>query len=100
MNPGTFNSPFLYVQQAVDIMEAGDICYIRQGVYSENIIIDNKDGTVGVPIIFTSYNDERVVFDGTTSINTEWIPYSNNIWMTELDFDVLDVIQLVNIILY
>ena len=88
LNPGTFNSPFLYVQQAVDIMEAGDICYIRQGVYSENIIIDNKDGTVGVPIIFTSYNDERVVFDGTTSINTEWIPYSNNIWMTELDFDV------------
>ena len=72
-NLGTYNSPFLSVQQAVDIMEAGDICYIRQGVYHENISIDNKDGNESNPIIFTSYNNERVVFDGTVKIENEWI---------------------------
>ena len=88
LNTGTFDSPFLHIQQAADIIEAGDICYIRQGVYAENITIDNKDGSEGAPIIFTSYNDERVVFDGTTLIETEWIPYAGNIWVTEIDFDV------------
>ena len=87
-NLGTYNSPFLSVQQAVDIMEAGDICYIRQGVYHENISIDNKDGNESNPIIFTSYNNERVVFDGTVKIENEWIPYSGNIWKTEIDFDI------------
>ena len=88
LNTGTFDSPFLHIQQAADIIEAGDICYIRQGVYAENITIDNKDGSEGAPIIFTSYNDERVVFDGTTLIETDWIPYADNIWVTEIDFDV------------
>ena len=88
LNTGTFDSPFLHIQQAADIIEAGDICYIRQGVYAENITIDNKDGSEGAPIIFTSYNDERVVFDGTKLIETEWIPYIDNIWVTEIDFDV------------
>ena len=87
-NLGTYNSPFLSIQQAVDIMEAGDICYIRQGVYHENISIDNKDGNESNPIIFTSYNNERVVFDGTVKIENEWIPYSGNIWKTEIDFDI------------
>ena len=88
LNTGTFDSPFLHIQQAADIIEAGDICYIRQGVYAENITIDNKDGSEGAPIIFTSYNEERVVFDGTTLIETEWIPHTGNIWVTEIDFDV------------
>ena len=87
-NLGTYNSPFLFVQQAVDIMESGDICYIRQGVYHENISIDNKDGDESNPIIFTSYNNERVVFDGTVKIENEWTPYSGNIWATEIDFDI------------
>ena len=85
---GTFNNPFLKVQQAADIMQAGDICYIRQGVYHENVVLDNQDGTAGSPIVFTSYEDERVVFDGTVSIDSSWTPYSNNIWSTYIDFDI------------
>ena len=88
LNPGTFDSPFLNVQQAADIMQPGDICYIREGVYHENIIMDNNDGFLGSPIIFSSYNNERVLFDGTVSINSNWIPYSNHIWVTDIDFDI------------
>ena len=58
LNIGTYSNPFLKVQQAVEIMQPGDICYIRQGVYHENIIIDDNDGNLGNPLLFTSYNDE------------------------------------------
>ena len=54
LNIGTFDSPFLHVQQAADIMQAGDICYIRQGVYHEQVLMDNRDGTLDNPIVFTS----------------------------------------------
>ena len=87
-NFGTYDSPFLTVQQAADIMQAGDICYIRQGVYHEEVLVSNQDGAPGLPIIFSSYEDERVVFDGTVIMNAVWTPYSENIWTTEIDFDV------------
>ena len=87
-NSGTFNSPFLNVQQAADIMQAGDICYIRQGVYHETINLNNQDGNSANPIIFTSYNNERVLFDGTVPIDSVWNPYSDNIWVAEIDFDI------------
>jgi len=88
LNTGTFDSPFLNVQQAADIMQAGDICYIRQGVYHESVILDNQDGNSGNPMIFTAYNDERVVFDGTVPINPIWNPYIGNIWFADIDFDI------------
>ena len=56
-NPGTFDAPFLKVQQAADIMQAGDICYIRQGVYHEQVLVNNQSGVLGNPIIFSNYQD-------------------------------------------
>ena len=88
LNIGTFNSPFLYIQQAANIMQAGDICYIRQGVYHEEVTLDNQDGSSINPIIFTAYNNEQVVFDGTKLIDSDWIPYMGNIWVAEIDFDI------------
>ena len=73
LNSGSISSPFSKVQQAADVMQAGDICYIREGVYHENIIIENHDGLSGSPIVFTAYNDERVIFDGTVLIDYHWI---------------------------
>ena len=87
-NPGTFDSPFLKVQQAADIMEAGDICYIRQGVYHEHVLVNNQSGVSGSPILFSNYQGERVVFDGTILIDSTWVPYNGNIWTTEIDFDI------------
>jgi len=87
-NSGTFDEPFLYIQQAANIMQAGDICYIRQGVYHENIILDNQDGNLNEKITFTSYNNERIVLDGTVKIDSLWIPYQGNIWVAEIDFDI------------
>ena len=69
-------------------MEAGDRCIIRQGVYHEVINIFDQDGSSGSEIEFTNFNDERVVFDGTVSINSDWQIYSGDIWKTSLEFDI------------
>ncbi len=87
-NPGTFVQPFRTIQQAANIMISGDICYIRQGVYHETVNINNQDGIDGAPIIFTNYNNERVVLDGTVAIDSIWQVHSENIWKTTLNFDI------------
>ena len=69
-------------------MNAGDICYIRQGVYHENIKLESKDGSSGSPIVFSAYNDERVVLDGTVPINSAWSIFNGNIWVAEIDYDI------------
>ena len=87
-NPGTFDSPFLTIQQAAETMSAGDICYIRQGLYHETVTMDDHDGAEGSPIVFTNYNNERVAMDGTVLIDSIWEVHSGNIWKTALDYDV------------
>ena len=87
-NSGTFSEPFLNIQQCADIMQSGDTCYIRQGQYHENIIMDNRDGNNSNPIIFTNYNDERVVLNGTLPIDFLWTPYIDNICESSIDFDI------------
>ena len=66
----SISTPFKTIGKAASIMSAGDVCYIRQGRYHETITIDNLDGTSGSPIIFTNYNNERVVIDGTIPITS------------------------------
>ena len=65
-------TPFKTIGKAASVMSTGDICYIRQGVYHETISIDNLDGTSSAPVIFTNYNNERVVIDGTIPITSTW----------------------------
>ena len=88
MNPGTIELPLLTIQAASDSMEAGDICIIRQGIYHETVIMDDHDGMDGLPIVFSSYENERVAMDGTVSIDSIWQVHSGNIWKTKLDFEI------------
>ena len=67
-NPGTLQKPWQHVQHAVTVLRAGDICTIREGHYSEEVVISGLQGTSDDPITFRSYPGETVVFDGTTPI--------------------------------
>ena len=81
--------PFKTIGKAASIMSSGDICYIRQGRYHETISIDNLDGTSTSPVIFTNYNNERVVIDGTIPITSSWTQIgSSNLWRTKLTQDI------------
>ena len=80
------SSPFKTIAKAASVMSAGDVCYIREGSYHETITINNKDGNQGSPIVFTRYNNERVILDGTLPIDTSWTVHSGNIYKKKLSF--------------
>ena len=85
----SLNTPFKTIGKAASIMSSGDICYIKQGRYHETISIDNLDGTSNTPVIFTNYNNERVIIDGTVPITSTWTQIgSSNLWRTKLSQDI------------
>ena len=77
-NPGTLELPFKTIQKAADIMVAGDSCFIMNGEYRETVIPANT-GTPENHIVFTNYNNERVVILGSDTV-TGWTLFQNGIF--------------------
>jgi hypothetical protein len=63
-NSGSLSKPWLTLAYAVDKLNPGDTLYVRSGVYSEKIMIENS-GTASAPITISSYPKETAVLDGT-----------------------------------
>ncbi len=63
-NPGSFDSPWASFSKAVSEVIPGETVYIREGSYSERLVI-SASGTEGNPIVFTAYPDEEVIIDGS-----------------------------------
>lgn len=88
-NPGTSpERPFATIQHAVDVMRAGDTCFIRGGVYREAVDLAGKAGTADRPITLTAYRGEEVVLDGTITIDGEWTLDKGEVHKTTLRQDV------------
>ncbi|MCF8365039.1 MAG: right-handed parallel beta-helix repeat-containing protein [Bacteroidales bacterium] len=63
---GSLSAPWATIQKACDYVAAGDIIYLRGGIYNQRDYIDaNVDGTATNPITIMNYNGEEVIFDGT-----------------------------------
>lgn len=78
-NPGTFEAPFATISKAASVLQPGDVCYIRGGIYGEQIKPANS-GTAGMPVKFTAYNSENVYVTGTATVpKHRWQPYKNGI---------------------
>ncbi len=86
-NIGTLQRPFLTIQKAANIMVAGDICYIREGIYRETITPINS-GTITDSIRFARYNNEVVVVSGADMVTSGWSIYRNNIYQTAITLPV------------
>ncbi|MCP5536878.1 MAG: hypothetical protein H7A51_11690 [Akkermansiaceae bacterium] len=88
-NPGTsLKQPFATIQRAVDIMEPGETCVIRGGVYRESVCFNGKSGAPGQPITLTSYKDEKVILDGTEKIDGAWSVDVGNVYKTTTQQDI------------
>ncbi len=91
-NKGTFESPFASVQKAASVMSAGDTCFIREGVYHQENVINSLKGTSSARIVFTNYNGEKVVFDGTQALSElgskKWIFHKGDIYKTMIEEDI------------
>lgn len=85
-NPGTGELPFLTVQKAASIAQAGDTIYLRAGTYRETVTPVNS-GTAGNPITFKPYKDEEVIISGADVIGG-WTQHAGNIYKTTLSWDL------------
>ncbi len=64
-NAGTsLEAPFANITAALDLVEAGDVIYVRGGSYSYTSKISlSAVGTEASPITFMAYNQEEVIID-------------------------------------
>lgn len=84
-NPGTLEKPFASISKAASMMQAGDACYIREGVYRETVRPANN-GTETAPVLFASYNNEKVIISGADIIDTQWSVYKGNIYSADMSW--------------
>ncbi|MEM6320592.1 MAG: T9SS type A sorting domain-containing protein [Bacteroidota bacterium] len=82
-NAGTEESPFLTINKAASVMQAGDICYIKGGVYRERLTTPNG-GQEGAPITFTNYENDEVLLSATEIIDN-WEPHVGNIYRAKVN---------------
>ena len=87
-NPGTIDRPLATIQRAVDMVTPGETVYIRGGLYRQSIDLGGKAGAPDRPLTITNYRDEKVTFDGTTKIDSEWILDEGKVYKTVLDEDI------------
>ena len=62
-NHGTQESPWRTIAHAVQQLKAGDVLYLRGGIYFEHVSV-NVNGTRESPITIRSYPGELAVIDG------------------------------------
>ena len=83
---GSFGNPFLTIQNAADVMTAGDTCHIREGTYRETVSPAHS-GTADSPITFMPYNSETVTISGADVVSG-WSVYSNHIYQAIMDWNL------------
>jgi len=85
-NPGTKEMPFRNIQKCADIMQPGDVCYVREGSYRETVRPKNG-GERRYPIHYVAYPGEKVTLNGTEPITGKWSRYKGSIYQTKVDTD-------------
>ena len=77
-NDGTISSPWETISYGISQIGSSDILYIREGIYHEDIFIDNMQGFDEGLISIEGYPNESITIDGTVEINnSNWAAYNN-----------------------
>jgi len=77
-NPGTARQPFATIGKAAAVMQPGDTCLVRGGVYRETVR-PARSGEPGRPITFRACPGERVMVSGADPV-TGWQRASGRIY--------------------
>ncbi|MDE6932324.1 MAG: hypothetical protein K2P37_06515 [Oscillospiraceae bacterium] len=78
-NPGTSDAPFLTIQQAADIAQAGDRVVVHEGVYREWVRPRNGGWNENSRIVYEAAPGEHVVIKGSEPL-TGWTPVEGTVW--------------------
>ncbi len=63
-NSGEEAQPWASIQKAANTLLAGDTVFIKAGTYHERVVVQNS-GTAGNDVVFSNYQNDEVVIDGT-----------------------------------
>ena len=85
-NPGTINRPFKTIQKCADLVQPGEICWIRKGTYRETIR-PKVSGTSTESVIFAAYNQEQVTISGTELVKN-WSKHRDSIYRADINLPV------------
>jgi hypothetical protein len=83
-NAGTIAKPFRTIGKAAGLMQPGDTCWLRAGVYRETIRPANS-GIEGKPIRFAAYPKEAVTVSGADPLTGEWTRVQGDLWKLPTD---------------
>lgn len=86
----TPQTAFRTVQHAADVVQPGDVVYLRGGVYPIRVRFSHS-GTASDPIVWASYPGEWAVFDGsneTPASSTAKVLVSGASWNVFANFEV------------
>ena len=79
-------TPFRTLSKAVTVLGPGTTLFVRGGVYRETVKLLTS-GTATAPITIEPYQNEQVVINGTDVVSN-WIPYTGNIYHTQMSWDL------------
>lgn len=85
LNNGSQTNPFKTIEQAAQAMTPGDTCWLRNGRYQCESVLEGIRGTADMPMIFKPFPGERAVMDGTRQLPSKWTPWKNNIYKMKLN---------------
>ena len=77
-NTGAENSPYLTIQKAANVAVAGDVVYVKAGIYRETVTPANN-GASGNPIVFKAFGDGDVTINATEEV-ANWEVHQGSIY--------------------
>ena len=86
------SSPFLTIQAAADVAQAGDVVLIKEGTYRETVVPANS-GSAGSPIVFKPYSETESVTVSGAEVITGWQQESGNIYKAPMSYPFVEYIQ-------
>ncbi|MEM6643872.1 MAG: right-handed parallel beta-helix repeat-containing protein [Bacteroidota bacterium] len=75
---GSKSNPFQTIDQAAQVMKAGDVCYIHACTYRE-LINPKNSGTAKKPIAFTQFENDMVIISSTDPVDN-WAAYKSGVY--------------------
>lgn len=87
-NAAKDDGPFRTLQKASAVVQPGQTCYLRQGVYRETLTAACS-GTPDSPIVFRNYPQETPVISGA-DVLTGWQPDTDTIMQAPMDWTLAE----------
>ena len=87
-NPGTLESPFQTLARVAAVLQPGDSCLLRNGVYRETLRPENS-GKPGQPITYHAFPGETPILSAGDSLR-DWRCEADGRWSAPMPVDLED----------